>query len=49
MWWDNSHNWGKQWTGKNPSVLVDREEEKEEVVLSMMVQLRHMGILYEGK
>lgn len=48
MWWDNSHNWGKQWTGKNPSVQVDREEEVE-LVLSVMVQLSHVGILCGGR
>lgn len=48
MWWDSSHNWGKQWVGKNFSVEVDRELE-EEVVLSVMVQLRHMGLLYGGR
>lgn len=48
MWWDSSHNWGKQWTGKNPSVQVNREEE-DEAVLSVTVQLRHTGVLYGGR
>lgn len=48
MWWGSSHSWGKQWRSKNPSVQVHREEE-EEVVLSVLVQLRHPRLLYGGR
>lgn len=48
MWWDRSLNWGKQWRDKSPSVRADREEQ-EEVILSVLVQLRHMGLLCEGR